>query len=650
MDLPERMEDLIVESFKSKDAQKKERRQFDVSIALPLKVIFAYLTRNYLPPVTGTFAGVTAEHFRLDGGLTGRESLSILFAGIFERLDTGERTRMFAIRISDKTMTADLPSISIRQRVCDTLETMGAKTKPVLLLELLSQLGEPIPPFVTHSGPDLSENIFLRDLTELLSFACEENLLGSDIIRQFRSKYPRSCFASLGEKSYFARGDTRAYVQDKSFVSQITGAIIHKLMAPGDSFYFQRHGMSIINPRKGGNMVHERLLIGKAEHAQMAIGDIAGFTGSNPNSWFALSLMVLALSDCDYEHLNSPFIVTVSGLYIETTLSEVLLCYLYRTVLCDVFDESRGEYYCSIGGHLGINGNMTVTKATFALTLKDITKVISRGENKDVTQSKVKIGGDDFYAILIGKDVGAQFSYLQARIQKEVGHLKEFHREDLGLGVSENGIHALPYCKKRVEWTSTSASRGEVLVESITGAPVMLQLLEDSSNLSNREKTQRFNEFFAGVKDLSQRHPEGLDMAATLVEAFNRLHNEDGSLCLSGTKTLMMSFRSLEQRGRIYVTDKALKVLNQFENPTDSTDRYYSLKDFEKLSVLTARNVTKVTRAVAEGSYSNLSQSVYSLRGEKLATIWVDNGDWSLGVFKEESVCKIVEIVRSRWE
>lgn len=416
--------------------------------------------------------------------------------------EPGPQGRIFAIRLSKRTMR-DGTKLSLHDYAINQMGVLFKDSKAVLLSDLLNLTN----PDLNNVPMGASSNIDFPFLTELISIiltiGANPPLRSKRIIDDFRRAHTRPVDLFMSEKYYPARGDYRAYYQDKNFARMLCGAIIDKLL-------LGRKGRSIKLragiPLKGKNLIDLRITTLPGESGFVAIGDISNFTGSNPNTWLLIITMIQQLRYLGGQsNLMSPFIVTIGGYPLEVNLLEVLNIYLYTTVLAPASYKDT-EFY-AMGGYLGVMGNIQLTSLFFFLVLDALNDHLPEGIKLRMSN---KIGGDDWCNAGVYPNSLLREDHLKRLIMiisRYVGHLKEVNIlriEELPMGVHNSGVE---FCKRILitDKTIDRHGRTHVHIYSEPTLPLMSILLKE--NIPLTQKT--WVEFTASLQGCCRQMHQG---------------------------------------------------------------------------------------------------------------------------------------------
>lgn len=289
---------------------------------------------------------------------------------------------------------------------------------------------------------------FLSDLSHVItsdpssSWAEQRQLLA-----EFRQIYnERLTLLELNVRTYVSRGDMRAYVYCKNYVSHIVGACLQGLLVPKSKSIYARTQYGKMIDRVGKNFIsfyverrpHESLV-------QAVVLDISSFTSSNVNATAMPLAMLVALKTTMKENnINKTIHFNLNGEYICATLSDVLELYIYYTALGDLYVRETNEITYVIGGYLGVPANMALSM----LVLLVVIKFTERAARSYGVRILFKPGGDDVFVLIMGNEVanGIVLRILEKNLIEYVGFLKEFTVTEVAL----DRVFVGDFCKKRV--------------------------------------------------------------------------------------------------------------------------------------------------------------------------------------------------------
>lgn len=239
--------------------------------------------------------------------------------------------------------------------------------------------------------------------------------------------------------------------------------------------------------------------------------------------------------------MRKRFVVAVDGWPVEVDILTVLKVYMQSVVFMSVLDTEFSEVYQTIGGCLGINANMTLTKLSFSLTMLD---VIQQVDNLYNVKMWVRLAGDDFTFMASGQcdRVNIALKLLEHRTRRDVGELKEFRVVNLSDNPEEEWISVGTFCKKTVcVRRQVRNLRSVYQVKTLGKLPIMTQLLSFEHNVSKVENMH--SEMLFGLQDRLRWLGPNWGILQLYDNWFRKIHNHTKPwtitrYCSAGTSLL----------------------------------------------------------------------------------------------------------------
>jgi hypothetical protein len=321
---------------------------------------------------------------------------------------------------------------------------------------------------------------------------------------------------------------------------------------------------------------------------------------------------------------------------VEARLSQVLYLYLYLVVFAPAKHQNV-EFY-TMGGYLGVAGNMTLTTSTFALFLKRFQILYSRR----LLEFRPRIGGDDFVLLLIGERselVSIQLEIV-SDLEKYVGKVKSptfawmpvLPFEDLEVGV---------YCKKSVVVNMEISPLTEAknyTIKSQFGLPVLETLLDQERfHYKPSEEEEQFRKYVSSVR-AETKNLQSQDEAETLMRYLYASQSKVNPWRDSRRVLKQVSLCDYHQIGSFYVTQKVWLSVADVSEIHDSASKRYRYTPLTKLLYLLTRSFAQIVtclEGVMEVSLVVCKSELRVFKGSRTDLVYVP----SSVVTQEEVQC-----------
>lgn len=486
------------------------------------------------------------------------------------------------------------------------------------------------------------ESSFINDVVTLIESSSLGEWLFSSSVKLFRSKHYRPCLLELHIKYYAAREDMRAYYVDQCKERSLLGSMLQAVLIPTlvDRPLLPTED---ILPAKDRNILDWKLVVQKHHDTMIILGDVSSFSSSNVNSWVYAFVVLLCVTSKQLEHLDKLLVFEVDGACVEAKISQILFLYLYLVICAPA--RYQGEEFYTMGGYLGVSGNMILTTSSFALFLKGFQVLADRRGIQCVSQ----IGGDDFAIALVGprEEITRFKDELFESMELYVGKLKEPSFSYLP-DVFYNNLDVGTFCKKSVVAKGYRDPRTQCLnleIRSVPGLPVMEILLSnDRFNARGKEIQIQFRQFVSSVRSETRK----LDCSWE-AETYMRLLYVSGSN-MNPWKDTQKLLKQVDlglcfRLGPFALTFEAyLKVL-QVPTITDSQNRSYRVKPETKLMYLIVRNSVEIVDCL-EGHdlvpLVVLPRQVPRYRGVYLDSVFLPSG-----AVRDQDVIHATNLIKS---
>jgi len=401
------------------------------------------------------------------------------------------------INLSDK-VTVD--GITINAYVAGQLRRLSLGG----IVPVLRDLVEPIYPvqFSFIKDPsDVLESGPISYLIELLFTGNNSNII-KEGLESFQNMYGFSSQEVTMKIEFKDNKGYRAYFVDKCWVRHLLGSIIHSILSQPNTD--NQDWRADIYPANNADTLDLSYILQPGESLMICLGDISSFSASLLNIIVMVLTLVILISKLKaFISLHEPFLVKIKGELLEVRLYEVL--YMYLLLVVGLYAKTPYGGIMSVGGYLGVAGNVTLCRFTFSVILKELVLDAIHQYNIKLYP---RLAGDDFALILIGdKSRFPSFvDYAQSLINKSIGRIKVL---DTTLIESECEIMLeSKYCKRRVIIKSRKV--GSVLsvhIQSLTSLPLPSVMLKN--NLSPIDKIEEiislYNSLSDSLKDISQK-------------------------------------------------------------------------------------------------------------------------------------------------
>jgi len=387
------------------------------------------------------------------------------------------RVEKLKIKPSQKVNFPGSRHISMFDGLAKTVFSLTIQERMPTLETLFNYFGRSKDYEISMGGLSIQDNIYVQSLVKLLS---GDNIPLRSEWGMFAKMWPKMITCDLLEKTYYQRGEVRAFVSDKDPLRTLIGAAVHSLLYVKEAEHSDLPPFSDVSPKKSKHLISKRIFISKGFSLCILFGDISSFTASLKNIWIILIGLIQLLEESGE---NEIIVLDIKGNLIETNARELFRCYLYLASACGTRHED--EVFYSLGGMLGIAGIDTLCKVSFALFLRLLCK-----RQKFGVRLTPKAGGDDFTIDLIYRTSNPYLkaeviNWLHNEIQQRIGHIKALDSLDVPME-SCDFITEQRYCKKavRVVVQVLSEQTLEVRLESQWPIPLMRALLSSKTSPS----------------------------------------------------------------------------------------------------------------------------------------------------------------------